>query len=89
MTGYGKGIASDGEKTVTVELKSVNHRYLDFGIKLPKNFLFVEDAVKKAIGAAISRGHIDAFLTYERTISPLTNNLPRSILPRQTRLRGR
>ncbi len=66
MTGYGKGIASDGEKTVTVELKSVNHRYLDFGIKLPKNFLFVEDAVKKAIGAAISRGHIDVFLTYDQ-----------------------
>ena len=66
MTGYGKGIASNGEKTITVELKSVNHRYLDLGIKLPKNFLFVEDGIKRAIGAAVSRGHVDVFLTYEQ-----------------------
>ncbi len=66
MTGYGKGIASDGDKSVTLELKSVNHRYLDFGIKLPKNFLFVEDALKKAIGAVVARGHIDVFLTFEQ-----------------------
>ncbi len=66
MTGYGKGVASDGAKTVTVELKSVNHRYLDWGIKLPKNFLFLEDTVKKTVGSAISRGHIDVFVTYEQ-----------------------
>lgn len=66
MTGYGKGVASSNGKTVTVELKSVNHRYLDWGIKLPKNFLFLEDGVKRAIGQGISRGHVDVFLTYEQ-----------------------
>ncbi len=66
MTGYGKGVAKDSGKTITVEIKTVNHRYLDWGIKMPRNFLFLEDKVKKAVGAAISRGHVDLFLTYEK-----------------------
>lgn len=66
MTGYGKGVASDGGKTVTVEIKTVNHRYLDWGVKLPRNFLFLEELVKKRVGAELSRGHVDVFLTYER-----------------------
>ncbi len=67
MTGYGKGVASDCGKSITVEIKTVNHRYLDLCLKTPRNFLFVEDAVKKAVGGAISRGHADLFLTYEQT----------------------
>lgn len=67
MTGYGKGIASDGGKTITIEIKTVNHRYLDLGLKMPRSFLFLEDSVKKAISSAISRGHVDLFLTYEQT----------------------
>lgn len=66
MTGYGKGVAKDGGKTITVEIKTVNHRYLDWGIKMPRNFLFLDDLVKKTVGAAISRGHVDLFLTYEQ-----------------------
>ncbi len=66
MTGYGKGVASSGGKTVTVELKSVNHRYLDLGIKLPKNFLFLEDLIKSMFAGSVSRGHIDVFVTYEQ-----------------------
>lgn len=68
MTGYGKGVASECGKTITVEIKTVNHRYLDLGIKMPRNFLFLEDAVKKSIGAAISRGHADVYLTYEQDV---------------------
>ena len=65
MTGYGKGVATDGKKTITVEMKSVNHRYLDLGLKLPRTFMFVEDEFKKTIEKKLSRGHVDVFLTYE------------------------
>lgn len=68
MTGYGKGVASSNGRTISIELKSVNHRYLDLGIKLPKNFLFLEDTIKRAISGAISRGHVDVFLTYEQKV---------------------
>lgn len=67
MTGYGKGIASADGKTITIEIKTVNHRYLDLGLKMPRSFLFLEDTVKKTISSAISRGHVDLFLTYEQT----------------------
>lgn len=67
MTGYGKGIAEKDGKSVVVELKTVNHRFLDCNIKLPRNFLFVEDRVKKAVSSAISRGHVDLYLTYEQS----------------------
>lgn len=68
MTGYGKGVASEGGKTITVELKTVNHRYLDWGFKTPKNLIFLENTIKKKVGEAISRGHIDAFVTYEQEV---------------------
>lgn len=67
MTGYGKGVSKRDGKTITVEIKTVNHRFLDCNIKLPRNFLFVEDRVKKAVSSAISRGHVDLYLTYEQS----------------------
>lgn len=67
MTGYGKGVSKRDGKTITIEIKTVNHRFLDCNIKLPRNFLFVEDRVKKAVSSAISRGHVDLYLTYEQT----------------------
>ena len=66
MTGYGKGVATDGKKTITVEMKSVNHRYLDLSLKLPRTFMFLEDDFKKAIEKCLSRGHVDVYLTYEQ-----------------------
>ncbi len=66
MTGYGKGIAKKDNKTITIEIKSVNHRYLDYGIKIPRTFMFLEDTIKKAVESKISRGHVDIFLTYEQ-----------------------
>ena len=69
MTGYGKGIAEADGKKITIEIKTVNHRYLDFGLKFPKTFLFLEDAMKKQISGAIVRGHIDMYLSYEQTES--------------------
>ena len=67
MTGYGKGVSKRDGKTITIEIKTVNHRFLDCNIKLPRNFLFVEDRVKKAVSSALSRGHVDLYLTYEQT----------------------
>lgn len=67
MTGYGKGVSKRHGKTITIEIKTVNHRFLDCNIKLPRNFLFVEDRVKKAVSSAISRGHVDLYLTYEQS----------------------
>lgn len=67
MTGYGKGVSKRDGKTITIEIKTVNHRFLDCNIKLPRNFLFVEDRVKKAVSSAISRGHVDLYLAYEQS----------------------
>mgnify|MGYP002679932396 FL=1 len=67
MTGYGKGVSKRDGKTITIEIKTVNHRFLDCNIKLPRNFLFVEDRVKKTVSSAISRGHVDLYLTYEQS----------------------
>jgi uncharacterized protein (TIGR00255 family) len=65
MTGYGsaKGTAEGFE--ITVELKSVNNRYLDTSVKLPRSFIFAEDAIKKAVQAHISRGKVDVFVTVD------------------------
>ncbi|NLZ24907.1 MAG: YicC family protein [Clostridiales bacterium] len=65
MTGYGKGEASNCGRTVTIELKAVNHRYLDMNIKMPKLFLFLEEVIRKNISQVISRGHLDVYVSYE------------------------
>jgi uncharacterized protein (TIGR00255 family) len=64
MTGYGKGAASGDGRELTVELKSVNHRYLDVGMRLPRHLAFMEDGVRTALGARLSRGHVDVFINY-------------------------
>ena len=63
MTGYGRaqGTFSGGE--ITVEVKSVNNRYLDCGVKLPRVYSFIEDAVKTQVQHTISRGKVDVFIT--------------------------
>lgn len=65
MTGYGKGVSERGGLRVTVELKAVNHRFLDLSIKLPKGFTFAEDLLRKSIKANFVRGHIDVYVNYE------------------------
>lgn len=66
MTGYGKGTASRYGLTVTAEIKTVNHKFFDWSIKMPKGFLFVEDDAKRAVAAEVQRGHVDVYLTVER-----------------------
>ena len=65
MTGYGgaKGVVEG--LNVTVELKSVNNRYLDIAVRMPRSFLFAEDAVKSTIQQHVSRGKLDVFVTID------------------------
>ena len=68
MTGYGRGRACEDGREMVIELKSVNHRYLDLSIRLPKNLGFVEDALRSAIQhSGVNRGHVDVFVTYSNT----------------------
>lgn len=65
MTGYGKQSLIVEKREYQVEIKSVNHRYLDINIKLPKSISYLEDTIKKEISAKIKRGKIDVFITFE------------------------
>ncbi len=63
MTGYGSAKGSVEGQEITVELKSVNNRYLDCSVRLPRNFLFAEETVKQAVSAGVSRGKVDVFVS--------------------------
>ena len=63
MTGYGRAVETVNGREFTVELRSVNNRYLDCSVKLPRSLNFAEDAVKQAVKAAVSRGKVDVFIT--------------------------
>ncbi|MBE7032721.1 MAG: YicC family protein [Ruminococcaceae bacterium] len=65
MTGYGSGKAEAGTKTFTVEIKSVNSRYSDFSIKMPRIYTFMEDAIRKTASARINRGKVDIYVNVE------------------------
>lgn len=72
MTGYGSAKGAVEGLELTVELKSVNNRYLDVNVRMPRGFLFAEEAVKTAVGRHISRGKVDVFLTINSTGSDRT-----------------
>ena len=63
MTGYGRGECSYEGGTFTVEVRSVNNRYLDCTVKLPRIYVFAEDAVKSRVQGRISRGKVDVYIT--------------------------
>ena len=63
MTGYGRAVETVNGREFTVELRSVNNRYLDCTVKLPRMLSFAEDAVKQAVKATISRGKVDVFIS--------------------------
>ena len=62
MTGYGSEKETAGGLEISVELKSVNNRYLDTSVRMPRSFIFAEDAVKAAVQSHISRGKVDVFV---------------------------
>ena len=63
MTGYGRAVETVNGREFTVELRSVNNRYLDCTVKLPRALSFAEDAVKQAVKASVSRGKVDVFIS--------------------------
>lgn len=65
MTGYGRCERITGNKKITVEIKSVNHRFSDYNIKVPRQYGFLEDRVRKALSEKIARGKVDAYISIE------------------------
>ena len=63
MTGYGRAVETVNGREFTVEVRSVNNRYLDCTVKLPRALSFAEDAVKQAVKTAVSRGKVDVFIS--------------------------
>ncbi len=65
MTGYGKFIVAESDRQITVEIKSVNNRYLDINCRIPKALSAVEDTIKRTIKKYLRRGSVDVFFNYE------------------------
>lgn len=65
MTGYGRYESQNEDAKLTVEIKSVNHRYCDIAIRLPKNLNAFEQEIRNQVRAGVSRGKIDVYITYE------------------------
>lgn len=65
MTGFGRAEVQDSERKFTVEIKSVNHRYLDFNIRMPKKLVFFENAIRGILKEYMQRGKVDVFISYE------------------------
>ncbi|WP_073590911.1 YicC/YloC family endoribonuclease [Anaerocolumna xylanovorans] len=65
MTGFGRCEKADAERKVVVEMKAVNHRYLDINIKIPKKLSFYEAGIRSILKKYLSRGKVDVFISYE------------------------
>ncbi|MBS6545854.1 MAG: YicC family protein [Clostridiaceae bacterium] len=92
MTGYGRARAATDGREIMVELRAVNHRYLDVNVKCPRGYGFLEEALKKATGARISRGKVDIFVAVtdmgaQETAIVLNKELAQGYLKALTELR--
>jgi uncharacterized protein (TIGR00255 family) len=65
MTGFGRCEITEGERKFTVEMKSVNHRYLDANIRMPKKLNFFESSIRNVLKQSVHRGKVDIFISYE------------------------
>ena len=65
MTGYGNAAREADGRRVLVEIRTVNHRFLDLSFRMPRNLLWMEDGLRKELSATIERGHADVYVTYE------------------------
>ena len=65
MTGYGRARETRNGRDITVEVRSVNNRYLDCSVKMPRAYIFAEDAIKSQVQRYASRGKVDVFVTVE------------------------
>ena len=69
MTGFGRSSVNEDGRELTVELKAVNHRFLDLSIRMPRSLNFLEDIIRSTLSEHLSRGHIDVSVTYRNTRS--------------------
>ena len=67
MTGYGRASDTLHMRNITVEVKSVNHRYLDCAVKMPRAFVFLEDPIKSKVSSMVARGKVDVFVTIDNS----------------------
>ncbi|MBQ2696906.1 MAG: YicC family protein [Clostridia bacterium] len=69
MTGFGRYECVDAQKKIVIDLRSVNHRYCDINVKLPRMYLYLEDKIKEYVGKRVRRGKIDVSLYFESYVS--------------------
>lgn len=67
MTGFGRGEVANQQRQIQVELKSVNHRYLDVSVRMPRALSFLEDALRKQLATRFARGHLDVYISLKTT----------------------
>ena len=72
MTGYGRARETLNKRDITVEVRSVNNRYLDCAVKIPRAYIFAEDAIKARVQKAVSRGKVDVFVTIDTSAADVT-----------------
>ena len=72
MTGYGRARETLNKRDITVEVRSVNNRYLDCAVKMPRAYIFAEDAIKARVQKAVSRGKVDVFVTIDTSAADVT-----------------
>ena len=65
MTGFGRGVCADGKRQVTTEVRTVNHRYADISVRMPRRYSFAEDSIKNVVKTIVKRGKADLFITVE------------------------
>ena len=83
MTGFGRGEYTDGKRNIIVEIKSVNHRYSDITVKMPRRYGFAEDKIKNTIKETLSRGKIDVSIIVENITENDVNIKLNSMLAKQ------
>ena len=79
MTGFGRGEAGDETRKIVVEIKSVNHRYLDLNVKLPRKLNAFEVEIRNFIKSRIVRGKVDVYITLEETKEALQHTYRRYV----------
>ena len=72
MTGYGRARETRNGRDITIEVRSVNNRYLDCSVKMPRAYIFAEDALKQRVQKAVSRGKVDVFVTVDASAADVT-----------------
>lgn len=86
MTGFGKGEARPGAGTVTVEVRTVNHRYIDFSIRLPRPLNGYEKEIEKIARGVIKRGHVYVTVAFDRSVETESIAINKDLMRRAYRL---